>query len=294
MKKCIGIVVVALSLTYCRSEYPVVLGRQAYQLPPPPETVWIAPNLFIDQHECTNLEYIEYLGWLSAEYGEASERFQQAVPSFFNDEGKAFARDYRSYVRDEVFDDYPVVGLTYEQAQAFARWKTERVNEHILLERRMLVKDDLNFTFSRYFSPGGPHFRYAGGGPMPLVQYRLPTRQEWEWALAHLGRRNREAADGRDRACRQAEGLDCKGIRTFPARTAKLGEKRACHLRSNVAEWLMGGETAPASASVRPENPTAAAASANLYTGFRLVAMYELRDVDWSDMLFPEKEVPRD
>lgn len=287
MKKALLILFVLSTVISCRSDYPVVLGREPYELPSPPATVWIAPNLFVDQHECTNYEYIEYLGWLSNKMGEDSKEFKAAVPVFF-DESSSYSRDYRTYMRDEALDEYPVVGVTYEQARAFAEWKTERVNDHILLERRMLVKDDLNFSFSKYFTPGGPHIRYAGGGPMPMVQYRLPTKEEWKRATTYLKRNNINVDNQQPSACEVVKSINCKHLNAVPAQKVKEKEGKAYNLESNVAEWLAGGATTPASEWMASQ--TEDAKEANLYTGFRLVAMYELRDINWSEMLFPAEE----
>jgi len=51
------------------------------------------------------------------------------------------------------FDEYPVVGVTWQQAKAFCHWRT-RLHNEFLLERR----------------------------EQPLQDYRLPTEVEWEYA----------------------------------------------------------------------------------------------------------------
>jgi gliding motility-associated lipoprotein GldK len=51
------------------------------------------------------------------------------------------------------FDDYPVVGINWKQASAFCNWRTQRQNEY----------------FSRI-------------GDATVMDYRLPTENEWEYA----------------------------------------------------------------------------------------------------------------
>ena len=41
----------------------------------------------------------------------------------------------RAYYRHPSYDDYPVVGVSWEQVQEFCKWRSNRVNEMILMER---------------------------------------------------------------------------------------------------------------------------------------------------------------
>ncbi len=44
-----------------------------------------------------------------------------------------------NYLRHPSFQDYPVVGVTWQQATNYAKWRTERVNEG-LLEREGYIE----------------------------------------------------------------------------------------------------------------------------------------------------------
>lgn len=72
-------------------------------------------------------------------------------------------RTLRSYLNIIIltpsFNFYPVVGISYEQATAFCRWRTDRVNESI--QRRKPER----WSFTK-------------------VRYRLATKAEWETAAA--------------------------------------------------------------------------------------------------------------
>ena len=44
-----------------------------------------------------------------------------------------------NYLRHPAFQDYPVVGVTWDQAQDYCSWRTDRMNENILRETGRLV-----------------------------------------------------------------------------------------------------------------------------------------------------------
>lgn len=93
-----------------------------------PGTVWLRNNLFMDETEICNLDYLEYLHWC---YRKDKEQYKKALPDtacWLNSEFnyKCFD-DY--YLRHPVNRDYPVVGLSYNQAQLYCKWRTDRVNE---------------------------------------------------------------------------------------------------------------------------------------------------------------------
>lgn len=127
----------------------------------PPGTVWLRDQLFIDQREISNYDYLEFLAWLSR---KDKKKYLQMLPdtlvwrdtSFFNE---PFVQHY---LRHNSFAAYPIVGVSLEQAQS---WRSYRVNEMMFL-RQYKVKYDSNIVY----------------GFLNKVRYRLPTREEWEFA----------------------------------------------------------------------------------------------------------------
>lgn len=127
----------------------------------PPGTVWIKDSIYMDMCEVRNFDYLEYLSWLIR---KDTVLYNQALPDSLVWRDKlAFNEPYvEYYFRHPAYHNYPVVGVSYEQALAFCKWRTERVKEFIKLRKR-------HNTIEEVF--GGKDF-----------YYRLPTKAEWEYA----------------------------------------------------------------------------------------------------------------
>jgi hypothetical protein len=123
----------------------------------PPGTVVLKDSLFIDRTEISNAAWKEFTdNWILGKEDDTA-LYKKMLPDStvwlsLKMDGKRYMYEY---FNGNNFNNYPVVGITYEQAVAFCEWRTERVNE--MLERSN------NATFRR-------------------VEFRLPTEAEWELA----------------------------------------------------------------------------------------------------------------
>lgn len=87
-------------------------------------------NVFIDKTEVTNNEYRFYLSQLKLEADTAA--FHIAHP-----DTAVWHLSYEDHFWDEKsYSDYPVVGVTYEQATAYCAWRSKYVSER---EQRKVV-----------------------------------------------------------------------------------------------------------------------------------------------------------
>ena len=115
-------------------------------------------SFYMDETEVTNLMYNEYLDWLERVYKNQgnpySDVYEAALPDTMVWRSPlGFNEDMvNNYMRHPSFQDYPVVGVTWQQATKYAKWRTERVNEG-LLEREGYIEKGVSLQIDS-ISPG--------------------------------------------------------------------------------------------------------------------------------------------
>lgn len=124
----------------------------------PPGTVNVSEKLFYDETEITNFHWREYVYWKKNHFGDTSAEYKMSLPdtTVWLDP-TAYNQPYVGYYFSHTaYRDYPVVGITYEQAADYCKWRTARVKEYYKIRNK---KSD--------HVPNKFH-------------YRLPTKKEWE------------------------------------------------------------------------------------------------------------------
>ena len=179
---------------------------------------------YISDHEVTNAEYKEFVNWVIAstqiDYNKRNDQslftegkidYKKLTYTYPTTDGQKTVTVYpdtavwtndfkysynepmtRLYYKHDAYANYPVVGVSWEQANAYCDWRTNRTND--------LIKSD---------NPG-----------QTGVIFRLPTESEWEYAALGTINFDKKRAEAK-------EGDKIKNeIRIFPWEGSKLTNEK--------------------------------------------------------------------
>ena len=170
-------------------------------------------SFYLDQKEVSNKNYKEYLHWLEKVYLPTNQDsiVNEARPDTLVWRSELAYNEpmVEAYFRHPSFNDYPVVGISWNQANEYCKWRTDRANEKLLTKLGYIdAKNDANkplgannFNKEAYLTDeynvaptnkisnkkakkgeDAPKLKISFEDGVMTADYRLPTEAEWEYA----------------------------------------------------------------------------------------------------------------
>lgn len=267
-------------------------------------------SLFCDQTEVSNFSWLEYMYWNGRVFGEESVEYAATIPDSNVWETLSCNLGFQfDFYKHHAYRQYPVVGITKEQALQFSRWRSDRVFEAYLIDKgRIRLNPNQNasnyFSIENYFNGSYCDKQDRDGDTIgtPVLPdfdlsypaYRLPDQNDRNIILDYVDstdfRFHRKRANKYEKWRKNNLPFHlaisiCPNTperADFPYRTTNTGldSKNRFKLihdsRGNVAEWgaesnITYGGGWPHNVEYVLENDTISSENANAWTGFRNV-----------------------
>lgn len=173
-------------------------------------------SFYMDQYEIRNVDWREYTSWMDVVFGKVAPTLvEKSRPdeTVWREE-MAYNEPYIAYYFSHPsYNDYPIVGVTWEQAMDYCAWRTDRVNELALINAGVIqrpnfaslkeqtsldtIANSFVFNTQKYLQQStyqpqshgrskktifGEDRKVSMSDGILFSDFRLPTEAEWEFA----------------------------------------------------------------------------------------------------------------
>jgi formylglycine-generating enzyme required for sulfatase activity len=134
----------------------------------PPNGRHLYNNVFIDETEVANISWLEYLYHIKRDSSDSFYLSQLPDSTCWQvglQPKDSINKEVYDYFRNVSFRHWPVVGISYDQAVNYCKWRGDVVTR--------------NFKYGKLSNK----YRRLEDYDI-VVEYRLPTKEEWEFAAS--------------------------------------------------------------------------------------------------------------
>ncbi len=194
-------------------------------------------SFYIDETEVANVDWKEFLYFIRRDSSE--EKYKMLLPDttvWYRD--LAYNDPYvQYYFQHEAFHWYPVVGVSWHQANEYCKWRTAIVNA------KRLERDEEAILYPAYRLPTEAEWEYAarGGHEQQLYPWEGKSLRDAAGRFRANFKRGRGDYAGRSNkgASTLVEGLNDAYMIPAPVDAFMPNDFGLYNMAGNVAEWTM-------------------------------------------------------
>ena len=139
-------------------------------------TKYLAPSFvdeqYVDYRQISNIDWMEFQFWLEHVFGADSKEYKASIPDKKVLRQQLPEKIAEVYANSPFYKEYPVLGVSREQAIAYCKWRTDRVAEKMLVDLKF-IQYNPNQTRDDYFTLDN----YKAVEGLQFLRFSLPTTQ---------------------------------------------------------------------------------------------------------------------